>query len=170
MNSNLSGTICISRSRSDSSHPGAYSAPWKNSCFQISSSRVQLRKTKLNHPFAKLEEEIGKMKLKETPAKFFENIYVTINRIVFRKSYLTKRPLNNEFARVNAGLMLGSNLAKGFLWKRDYSNWKWKCDEKKKSWTDKLDFVHLPSYSIFCKRERTTFMQENEQNQRLVVL
>ena len=86
MNSNLSVTICISRSRSDSSHPGAYSAPWKNSCFQISSSRVQLRKTKLNHPFAKLEEEIGKLNLKETPAKFFENIYVMWQEIKLSSS------------------------------------------------------------------------------------
>ena len=70
-----------------------------------------------------------------------------------------KNILNNEFARVIAGLMLGSNLAKGFLFYEkgiipiESEN----VMRKKNSWTDKLDFVHLPSYSIFCKRERTTF-------------
>ena len=48
-----------------------------------------------NHPFAKLEEEIRKLNLKETPAKFFENIYVTRNKTACRKlgTYILQKTL-----------------------------------------------------------------------------
>ena len=58
----------------------------KNLKFQGSFAKKEIS----NHPFAKLEEEIGKLNLKETPARFFENIYVTRNKIAFRKLFLTK--------------------------------------------------------------------------------
>ena len=47
-------------------------------------------KNGISNPFSKLEEEIGKLKLKETPAHFIENIYVTRNIIAIRQSYLLK--------------------------------------------------------------------------------
>ena len=47
-------------------------------------------KNEISNPFAKLEEEIRKLNLKETPAKLFRNIYVTRNVIALRKLYLTK--------------------------------------------------------------------------------
>ena len=52
--------------------------------------KESVAKIEISDPFAKLEEEIQKLNLKETPAKFFENIYVTRNRIAFRKLYLKK--------------------------------------------------------------------------------
>ena len=86
--------------------------------------------------------------------------------------------LNNEFATVNTGLKLGSNVAKqskfyekGIIPIEDEEGSENVMRKQKYlSWTDKLDFVKLSSYSSFFKRKGQLFMQKKKQNQRLVVL